>query len=278
MAQGIASFGWSGKSGTQIGFADQFPYRKYGPSFTADEVHAQKYDPNAPNIAALPGEIGEVPVFIQDDGSWYDHMEGANGWLLDNIHNPWHEDEPGTVGHANPIGPAQPVAQFRDLPDFTHGQDVYQLMPPANHGIDFYGKTIETAEEQYNWSSSTSTPFTTHTTPLDARYETANWPVPFDSNTVAGLVPVVRPTERIPMRRIAEDDRPVYRQIAIPGQNIAPSGSVYTPTFESNRVIHNVKPIPAMARTPTIPWTQSELSSPDIYDGSDTDVFSGMGF
>lgn len=275
MAQGIASFKWTGKSGTQIGEADQFPYDKYGPSFTADEVHGQGYDPNTPSSYAIPGEIGEVPINIQDDGHWYDYMDGSNGWILDNLYDPWHGDDPGTTGHNPPMGPAQPF--YRNSPDFVHAMDVYQEMPPGNHGINFYGKTIEDQETEYNWSSSTSAPFTRGTTPLDARYETGEWPVPFDSNTVARMAPVVRPTEKIPMRRIAEDDRPVYRQLAIPGQNIAPSGSVYTPTMQSNVPIHNVKPVPAMARTPTIPWTQSELSSPEYYDGSDIDVFGGMG-
>jgi len=35
-AMAIASFQWTGASGQQIGFADQMPYTKYGPSFTAD--------------------------------------------------------------------------------------------------------------------------------------------------------------------------------------------------------------------------------------------------
>lgn len=265
----IASFKWTGKSGTQIGAADQYPYNKWGPSFTADDVHGQKYDPNAPNTYAIPGELGEVPVNIQDD---YDlAADGSYGWVLDNLHDPWHGDDPGTSGHNPPIGPAQGHG-----PDYTHGMDVYQLAVPGGHGVDFYGKTIED-NEVYYWQSSSKPPFTRKDTPLDARYDTSLWPEPFDSYTVAPDLPVVRPTERIPMRRLAEDDRPVYRQLAVPGQNIKPSGSVYNPTYQSNVPVHNVKPIPAFGRTPTPPWTQDELASPEITDNySDVDVFGGM--
>lgn len=267
----IASFKWTGKSGHQIGSADQYPYDKYGPSFTADDVHGQKYDPNAPNTYAVPGEIGDIPINIQDEGDWFDYADGSNGWILDNLHDPWHGDDAGTSGHNPPMGGAQATG-----PDYTHGMDIYQLAVPGNHGIDFYGKTLE-ENEVYYWNSSSVRAQTTGVTPLDARFKTENWPEPFDSYSVAPTLPVGRPTEKIPMRRIAEDDRPVYRQLAVPGQNIQPSGSVYNPTYQSNVPVHNVKPLPAAARTPNPPWTQEELSSPENYAQEDVDVFSGMG-
>lgn len=267
----IASFRWTGASGQQIGSADQLPYNKYGPSFTADEVHAQAYDPNAPNTYAIPGEIGEVPVALQE-GAYFDYNDGSNGWILDNLHNPWHEDDPGTTGHNPPMGAAGTPRQHLDP---AHFMDVYQLAVPGGHGVNFYGDTIQDGEVYYWQSSSTPAP-NTGASPADAREITALWPEPFDSYTVASRLAVVRPTERIPMRRIEEDDRPVYRQLAVPGQNIKPSGSVYTPTYESNPVIHNVKPLPAVARNPVAPWTQDELATPDaqVY-ASSPDVFDG---
>lgn len=272
MAQKIASFGWTGASGQQIGSSDQYPYDSYGPSFTADEVHGQKYDPNAPNTYAIPGEIGDVPVQLQD-GAYYDYNDGSNGWILDNLHDPWHGDAPGTTGHNPPMGAAGTPRQHLDP---AHWSDVYQLNPPGNHGIDFYGRTIED-NEVYHWQSSTTRNPNNGAFPAQAREDAANWPAPFDSMTVAGMLPVVRPTEKIPMRRPAEDDRPTYRQLAVPGQNIQPSGSVYNPTYQSNPPIHNVKPLPAFSRTPTPPWAQDELATPDAGTYPDsTDVFGGM--
>jgi len=155
--------------------------------------------------------------------------------------------------------------------------DVYQLAVPGGHGVDFYGEKIEDGEVYFWQSSSTPAP-NTGNYPADAREKTDAWPEPFDSYSVASRLAVVRPTERIPMRRLMEDDRPVYRQLAVPGQNIRPSGSVYTPTFDSTSVIHNVKPLPAMSRTPMPPWTQDELASPSAVDYPDSvDVFGGMG-
>ena len=269
----IASFRWTGASGQQIGSADQLPYNKYGPSFTADEVHAQAYDPNTPTSYAIPGEIGEVPIQLQD-GAYYDYNDGSNGWILDNLHNPWHEDAPGTTGHNPPMGSAGTPRQHLDP---AHGMDVYQLAVPGGHGVDFYGRTIENGEVYWWQSSSTPNP-NSGNMPANAREVTSEWPEPFDSYTVASMLPVVRPTERIPMRRPAEDDRPVYRQLAVPGQNIkGATGSVYNPTYNSNDVIHNVKPLPAVARNPVAPWTQDEMATPDaqVYPYS-PDVFNGM--
>jgi hypothetical protein len=270
----IASFKWQPASGQQIGFPGDKPINVYGPSFTADDVHGQAYNPNTPNSYAMPGEIGEVPVQIQDAGDYFDYMDGSNGWILDNINDPWHGLNPGTAGH-NPDMDA--VGTPRVALDTAHDEDIYQLAVPGGYGRDIYGKTIED-NEVYNWYSPSVPGRNAGTSPLDARVKVENWPEPFDVYEVARKLRVVRPTEKIPMRRIAEDDRPVYRQLAIPGQNIKPSGSVYTPTMQSNPVIHNVKPLPAFGRTPQPPWTQDELASPDDQGYMDyTDVFGGMG-
>lgn len=271
MVQSIASFKWTPASGQQIGMADGKPYNKYGPSFTADDVHGQAYNPNTPNVYAIPGEIGEIPVQIQDPGDYFDYQDGSNGWVLDNLHDPWHGDDPGTSGHNMPMGSA------KDRLEPAHAMDVYQLAVPGGYGRDIYGKTIEDNEVYYWESSSTPAPNTSSAF-LTNRENTTNWPEPFDSYSVASQLRVVRPTEKIPMRRMVEDDRPVFRQLAIPGQNIQPSGSVYTPTYQSNPPIHNVKPLPAFGRTPVQPWTQDELSSPsDQENNYEVDVFSGMG-
>jgi hypothetical protein len=266
----IASFKWQGASGQQIGYADENPYDKYGPSFTADDVHSQPFDPNAPNHYAQQGAVGDVPIQIQDE---YELVEdGYNGWCLDNLDDPSHMSDAGTVGHRVPMGPA--TGQHIDP---AHNVDIFQVQVPAMHGRNFYGPSIE-ENEVYNWESPRYAPITRGAFPHEARSDTSNWPEPFDSYTVAPQLPVVRPTERIPMNRTREDDRPVYRQLAVPGQNIQPSGSVYTPTMASNKVIRNVKPRPAFARTPVVPWTQDEIASAseDSY-GGDIDPLNGMG-
>lgn len=263
----IASFKWTGASGQQIGFADENPYNKYGPSFTADDVHSQPYDPNAPNVYAQPGTIGDVPVDIQDEYNLYD--DGYNGWILDNLNDPHHDADPGTAGHSVPMGPAT-----RHHIDAGHNVDIYQVQVPLNHGINFYGNSTED-NEVYEWSSSSHAPSTLGTTPLDARYNTANWPEPFDSYTVAPQLPVIRPTEKIPMRRMREDDRPVYRQLAVPGQNIQPSGSVWNPTVASNPSLHNITPTPAFGRTPVPPWTSEELTTASDQTGAYIDPLNG---
>jgi len=269
-SQSIASFKWTGASGQQIGFAGENPYDKYGPSFTADDVHAQDYDPNAPNTAALPGEIGEAtPVIIQDEYTLSE--DGYNGWVLDNLDYPWHGDDAGTAGHVAVVAPAT-----RRSPDRAHALPAYQVEQPQGHGVDFYGRSIED-DEITHWTSSSAQASTKGSASLDGRFMTSAWPEPFDSIHVAPNLPVVRPTERIIMRRIAEDDRPTYRQLAVPAQNTAPSGSVYNPTFQSNVPVHNVKPLPAFGRTPVVPWTQEELISgtDQVYPES-IDVFDGM--
>lgn len=264
----IASFKWTGASGQQIGFADENPYDKYGPSFTADDVHSQPYDPNAPNIYAQPGTIGDIPVDIQAEYNLYE--DGFNGWCLDNLNDPHHDATPGGPGHSVPLGPAT-----GHHIDPSHNVDIYQVQVPAMHGRNFYGTSVED-NEVYEWSSSSKAPATTGTTPLDARYNTANWPEPFDSYSVAPQLPVIRPTERIPMRRMREDDRPVYRQLAVPGQNIQPSGSVWNPTVASNPALRNITPTPAFGRTPVPPWTSEELTTAQSDSGYYADPLDGM--
>lgn len=268
MASGIASFKWTGRSGMQIGQADQNPYDKYGPSFTADQVHSQNYNPNTPNTYQIDGGIGEVPVEIQDEYSTYD--DGDHGWVLDNIQDPWHGDKPGTTGHATDMG------GHRRRLDPAHTEDVFQLNLPRGYGKHIYGPINN--DEAYWWMSSQTQAPNTRAFPAEAREDTQNWPEPFDSYTVASKRPVQLDTERIPMRRMLEDDRPVYRQLAVPGQNINPSGSVYNPTYPSNPVLHNVKPLPAFGRTPVPPWTQDELASPDMQtqDNTYVDPLSGV--
>lgn len=268
MASGIASFKWSGRSGMQIGSADQNPYDKYGPSFTADEVHAQDYNPNTPNTYQVEGAIGDVPIGIQDEYSTYD--DGDNGWVLDNIHDPWHDDRAGTAGHQTDMG------GHRRRLDPAHSEDVFQLNLPRNFGIHFYGPINN--EEAYWWQSSQTPAPNTKAFPAEAREDTQDWPESFDSYVVAPHRPVQLDTEVIPMRRLLEDDRPVYRQLAIPGQNIKPSGSVYNPSYPSNPVLYNVKPLPSYSRTPVPPWTQDEMASPDMQaaDDSYVDPLSGV--
>lgn len=265
---GIASFKWQGASGQQIGFAGENPYNKYGPSFTADDVHSQSYDPNAPNTYAQKGFIGDVPTQIQEEYNLFE--DGFNGWCLDNLNDPPFDTAPGTKGHSVPMGPAQGYHI-----DPAHNVDIYQVQVPAMHGRNFYGPSIET-NEVYEWESSSNRPITVNSFPAQARTDTSAWPEPFDSYSVAPQLPVVRPTEPIPMRRLREDDRPVYRQLAVPGQNIMPSGSVYNPTMQSNRVLHNVKPLPAFGRTPVPPWTQDELTSDQEDSYGYVDPLDGM--
>jgi hypothetical protein len=266
----FASFGWTGASGQQIGFAQEYPADKYD-AFTSDEVHAQNYNPNTPNTYAQPGMISDIPVVLQDQTDLIDYGNGMNGWILDDLNMPAFDVDMGTKGHDMPMG----AAKQRYHPDPSHAVDIFQIAVPANHGIDFYGQTLE-MDELHAWKDDSYKPITTKAFPGQARYDTENWPTPFDSTGPAPLLNVPRLTERIPMRRLVEDDRPTYRMLATPGQNINPSGSVYTPTYASNSVLHNVKPLPAMSRTPVQPWATDELSSPTDQTYSDSDVFSGM--
>lgn len=270
MAKKFGSFGWTGASGQQIGYADAYPKPSVD-AFTADPVHGEAYDPNTPNSYAQVGGIGDVPVSIQGDDNWVDYGMGGNGWYLDNIGFPAYDTNMGTQGHDAPMGPA-----IYPTPDPGHQIDIFQLAVPADHGRNFYGQTLET-DEVAAWKSSSTPAPNTGTALLSAREQTAEWPEPFDSTKPAPLLSVVRLTEAIPMRRLLEDDRPVYRQLAIPAQNIQPTGSVYNPSMQSNITVHNKNNvIPAFGRSPVQPWVSQEVNSPTDNPYVETDVFGGM--
>lgn len=271
MAKKFGNFGWTGASGMQIGYPDAYP-KPAVDAFTADPVHGQNYNPNTPNTYEIPGQIGDVPVAIQGEDVWIDYGMGGNGWMLDNLHMPAYDTAMGTEGHAAPMGPALASRH----PDPAHAVDMFQLAVPADHGRNFYGQSIQT-DEVNAWKSSSTPPPNTKQFPAEAREDTGNWPEPFSSVEFAPLLNVVRATERIPMNRMREDDRPTYRQLAIPAQNIRPSGSVYNPTYQSNvpnQTMNNMTP--AFGRIPTPPWVSQEVSAPEDNSYAETDVFGGM--
>jgi hypothetical protein len=261
---------WSGASGQQIGYAGDLPETQaYG--FVVDKVHGQAYDPNGPTGAGRKGpDLGmDMPVNIQDDYSDI-YAEGMDGWVMDNIPFPARDEKPGTHGHSSTLGPAQ-----SRIPDRAHRKRVFQHGIKAGFGVNFYGSSIDN-KEVHAWNSSSKPAPNRGVWPLSNREETANWPEPFDSLTVAVYRPVQLDTERIPMRRISEDDRPVYRYRAVPPQNILPSGSQFTPTYQSNVPVHNVIPLPMMARTPIDPWVTQETASGDNATYSDDpNIFEG---
>jgi hypothetical protein len=76
------------------------------------------------------------------------------------------------------------------------------------------------------------------------------------------------------MRRIAEDDRPVYRYLAVPPNNIQPTGNQWSVQYPSNVPIQNITPVPMMPQTPMDPWITQETATSDT-SGS-VDVFQGM--
>lgn len=257
---------WTGASGIQVGYADAYPATQDTRSFTSSPVHAASYNPNQVNSYRQPGALtGDVPVTIQAEQDFIDWGMGQNGWLLDNIDYPNADDAPGTDGHSSAMGPAKAPA-----PDSGHGQPVFQKFQAPGFGTDFYGQSIDT-QDLAAWNSSTTRAPNTGSAILDAREQTSNWPTPFDSTTVAPLLPVVRDTEKIPMRRMKQDDRPLYRQIAVPGMNVKPSGSVYNPTYASNDVLQNVKPIPASYTSPTDPSVSQDALS-QVYMDDDSPV------
>jgi hypothetical protein len=145
---------------------------------------------------------------------------------------------------------------------------------PPQYGVNFYGKSI-IHRDLNAWAVPSGPPPNTRTMPAMAREDTSNWPEPHVAAHYAPMAPVVVPSERIPMRRPAEDDRPVYRFLAVPARQIDPSGSVFTPTMASNTVLQNRKPIPEMPRTPEDPWNTQEIGA--SYDSGEVDVFGGMG-
>lgn len=264
---------WSGASGTQIGFAGDYPETlPYG--LGIDEIHGQAYDPNGRNLAALPGPAVDVPVIIQDVDVDYPYYSESD-WILDDLAFPERDAEPGTKGHDVAFSPAK----HRGNIDAAHAVDMYQEMVPQGHGVDFYGSPIETEDYAYlGWKSSSTPAPNTSDMIRGARENTANWPEPFDSSTVAPIAPVLTSDDHIPMRRLAEDDRPVYRYVAVPARNIKPSGSLWNPTYESNVYLQNMNNmIPAMPRTPVDPWITQETASAEQFDSGDIDVFDGMG-
>lgn len=259
--------GWTGASGQLVGFAGDLPVTT-GQGFTADEVHGQAYNPNGHNLNAQPGETYDVPVEIQGHGDW-GLWDGADGWLLDSLPFPTAQStNAGTEGHDASLDSAR--AKRRDP---GHSVDVYQDNVPTGHGVDFYGTTIETGDYAL-WTTPGAPGSNTKSFPAQARADRSNWPEPFAALTVAPMAPVVIDTEKIPMRRINEDDRPIYSMLAVPAQNVQPGSSQWLPTVPSNTVLRNLIPTPQMARTPVDPWVSeqddSAYASPD-----DQDVFGG---
>jgi len=251
---------WSGASGPQIGDAGDLPETQaYG--FVSSKIHGKAYDPNGSTFAGRPGPdvSNEMPVVIQGDVPDL-YSEGMDGWVMDNIPFPDHNEPQGTRGHSVPFGASKGA-----FPDRAHGVDIFQHSQRAGFGVNFYGKTIDN-REVHAWNSSSTKAPNTGAWPLSNREETADWPEPFDSLTVAPQRPVQLDTERIPMHRIPEDDRPVYHYRATPPQNLTPTGSQWTPQYESNTPVHNVTPLPMMARTPVDPWVTQESATADNAD------------
>jgi hypothetical protein len=253
---------WTGASGGAIGYADQYPADRYG-AFTADPIHGEKVNPNNPNSYMQKGALPEgAPVQIQSD---YDDWssEGSYGWVLDNLDYPAEDDPAGTMGHDSGMGPAKSRSR-----DAAHARDVYQEFPYPGIGQDFYGASIN-VDDLHAWKSSSVPNFNSGVYPADAREITHNWPEPFDSTTVAPLRNNPLDTEKIPMRRMDQDDRPLYRYLAVPGGNIQPSGSVYNPQYESNVYVQNVTAIPAAGQTPVDPWASQDILSAQAFNADD---------
>lgn len=254
---------WTGASGIQIGYAGNYPEDKYD-AFTADPVHANPVNPNQPNQYRQTGSsIGDVPTNIQADNDFVDYGMGSDGWILDNIDLPAEDTAAGTDGHTSELGPAK--ARGRDV---AHAQDVRQAFPAPGWSRNFYGRKVDTID-LHAWKSSQTPAPNKGTAILDAREVTDNWPTPFDSTTVAPLLPDVRSTDAIPMRRMQQDDRPMYRQIALPGANIKPSGSVYNPQTESNVFLKTRTPIPGAYTIPTDPSVSQDALSQSVMDMDD---------
>lgn len=257
---------WTGASGIQIGYAGEYPQDKYD-SFTADEVHANPVNPNQPNQYRQKGSIGDVPTNIQSDNDFVDYSDGTDGYVLDNIDMPAQDDDAGTDGHESTLGPA--LARGRDG---AHRQEVHQDFPAPGWSRDFYGTRFDT-EDLHAWHDDSFQAVNTKSSVLDARYYTENWPTPFDSTKPAPLLPAIRSTDHIPMRRMKQDDRPMYRQVALPGANILPSGSVYNPQLPSNEFIQTRTPIPGSYSIPVDPSVSQDALSQSVMD-DDSDYVS----
>lgn len=262
---------WTGASGNQIGFAGGLPeIQRQG--FVTDPIHGQNVDPNTPRPNALPSpQLGTSTDVLAGDEFLYEggyEYDGQYGWLLDDIVYPSRDADPGTVGHESALGPA-----LRRGPDPAHEVDVYQENQHAGYGEVFYGDN-PLKKDLNAWASSSTPAPNTRVYPSSAREETGNWPEPFNSAIYAQLRPVDQSTERIPMRRPAEDDRPVYRYIAVPAMNQIPNGTRWSPQYQSNVPVQNVKPVPMMPQTPVDPWITQEQSTAGFPDS--TDIFGGV--
>lgn len=258
---------WSGASGIQIGYAGDYPEDKYD-SFTSDPVHSQTVNPNQANQYRQPGSsIGDVPINIQADDDFVDHGMGTHGWILDNIDFPG-SDDPTGVRTATP----QLDSAKRYGPDAGHAQNVAQGFEPPGFGRNFYGNQFET-QDLHAWNTDSTPPNTTRSDKLNARYDVSSWPVPFDSITVMPNRNIVQDTERIPMRRMKQDDRPVFRRVALPGANIKPTGSIWNPQTQSNEFLKIRNPIPASYSIPVDPSVSQDALSQSIMDADGaTDV------
>lgn len=265
--------GWSGASGDAIGFAGDYPETQaYG--FVTDDIHGKNVDPNGKNLAAYNGpQLTSATDVLQDQGFVYEgaqYYDGAYGWNLDNLMYPGHDDDPGTDGHDSSMGPAQ--HQGRRGPGQAHEQDVFQKNQPSGYGRVFYGDAPLKADLNA-WANANTPAPNTRQFPAEAREDQSNWPTPFKSVDVAPWRPVDQSTEHIPMRRIAEDDRPVYRYIAVGPMNTVPTGNQWGVQYQSNVPIKNNTPVPMMPQTPVDPWITQEQSMSDIPDS--TDIFGG---
>lgn len=259
---------WTGASGTLVGFAGDYPETQaYG--FVTDPIHAQNVDPNQGTFAGRPGPEGSTPPAVLQSEEYGYYNEGQYGWVLDDIHYPSHDQTPGTTGHNSALGPAL----GRRFPDQAHAQDVYQEEPKIGYGVNFYG--ARPLKEDLNaWKSSSTPNFNTGQFPAQAREDVTGWPEPFNATDIAPFRPVDQSTEHIPMRRIAEDDRPVYRYLAVPPNNTQPMNNQWGVQYPSNVPIHNVTPVPMMPQSPQDPWITQETATSDISGSSD--VFGGM--
>lgn len=259
---------WTGASGTLVGFAGDYPETQaYG--FVTDPIHAQNVDPNGPTFASQPGPEGSVPPNVLGESDYGYYYPGMYGWCLDDIHMPSHDQVPGSTGHQSSMGPAQE----RRFPDQAHAQDVYQEEPKIGYGVNFYGKD-PLKKDLNSWKSSSTKNFNTRQFPAEARENVEGWPEPFSAVDIAPFRPVDQSTEHIPMRRIPEDDRPVYRYLAVPPNNTQPMGNQWGVQYPSNVPIHNITPVPMMPQSPMDPWITQETMTSDVSDS--TDVFGGM--
>lgn len=260
--------GWTGASGYQIGFADQFPLETRD-GFVTDSIHGTDTNPNGPNFAAEEGPDVYAPVLIQDPEQYLDQYTGADGWTLDNLTLPDPSQSPG-IGHDTDLGAATGYHIDR-----AHAEDVYQLMPPVGHGRNFYGRRL-LSQDLNAWLTSGAPAPQEQAYPAQAREDTTGWPEPFVAASVAHMPPVMTPDEQIDMRWMTEDDRPTYRMLAVPARNVMPAGNQWTPAVPSNTELYNVNVMPEMPRTPDDPWATQEVASAATDIGA-VDVFNGMG-